>query len=185
MKCPYLEEVAMRYCKAYPIKKMIPASASQLVSPCFSNPDGCPIHQDVTHRRPIERSCGGQAGKECGQPCPLAALEESPKDNQDYCVWLKQEIVSYRLCTHNYQCESCKFEQMLIEQNDKYQESPQTMQEIERLKNLPAGQRRCKYTVTGKVLYEPCRMSFECWQCPTYKDIRSNIVEHCIAEAKK
>ncbi len=182
MKCPYLEEVAMRYCKAYPIKKMIPASASQLVSPCFSNPDNCPIHQDVTGQKPACPIANKKSAVAC---TACAGLEEKPRANQDYCVWLRQEMVSYRLCTHNYQCESCKFEQMLIEQDDKYQESPQTMQEIERLKNLPAGQRRCKYTVTGKVLYEPCRMKFECWQCPTYKDIRSNIVEHCIAEAKK
>jgi len=185
MLCPYLEEIVMRYCKAYPMKKMIPASSSQLVSPCFSNNTSCPIYKDVTHRRPAGRDFGGQADKTCTQPCSLAKESQSITDSTKDCVWVRQEMVSYRLCTRNYDCQSCQFEQMLIEQDGKYVEQPQVVEEVEKLRRLPAHQRRCKYTVTGKILLETCHMNYECWQCDKYKDIRNSIIENCLAEAKK
>jgi glycine cleavage system H protein len=37
MKCPFLEEVVVRYCNAYPVKKMIPASVSDSQCACLSN----------------------------------------------------------------------------------------------------------------------------------------------------
>ncbi|MDI6839706.1 MAG: hypothetical protein QMD71_02445 [bacterium] len=36
-KCPFLEEVIVRYCKAYPIKKLIPPSTSDTNSICLNN----------------------------------------------------------------------------------------------------------------------------------------------------
>lgn len=179
MPCPYLEEVSMRYCKAYPIKKMIPASSSQLVSPCFSNCSSCPVYQDVRGKKfspkikAREPSCAGM---------PQACQSEQ---EQKYCVWSRQEVVSYRLCTHNYDCQSCQFEQMLIEQDGKYAEPPQVVAEIERLRKLPADQRRCKYMVTGKILLESCHLDYECWKCSMYQKMRTSIVENYIAEAKK
>jgi hypothetical protein len=179
MKCPYLEEVAMRYCQAYPIKKMIPASSSQLVSPCFSSPEGCAVYKDVT----------GKSFKTPCQKCPALATADTPPTETEgaekkYCVWLRQETVSYRLCTRNYDCQSCTFEQMLIEQEGKYVETPDAIKAVEQLKDLPADQRKCKYTVTGKTLYEPCNKNYACWNCATYKNMRSNIIEKYTEEAK-
>ncbi|KPJ60408.1 MAG: hypothetical protein AMJ46_06525 [Latescibacteria bacterium DG_63] len=37
MKCPFLEEVVVRYCKAYPIKKMIPEPRSDTPCVCLSS----------------------------------------------------------------------------------------------------------------------------------------------------
>jgi len=175
MRCPYLEEVAMRYCQAYPVKKMIPASSSQLVSPCFTSHGSCPVYQDVAGKKAPDR-------KEV-KPEPRPVQTEAKE--QKYCVWLRQEMVSYRLCTRNYDCVSCSFEQMLIERDGKYVEPPQIVQEVERLRKLPAEQRRCKYTVTGKILLESCTANYECWQCGKYKEIRNSIVESCLAEAKR
>ncbi len=49
MSCPYLEEVVMVFCRAYPVKKLIPRSRSLTASPCL---DGgfkqCPFFQEVT-----------------------------------------------------------------------------------------------------------------------------------------
>ncbi|MDI6733395.1 MAG: hypothetical protein QME51_05115 [Planctomycetota bacterium] len=175
MQCPYLEEVTMRYCKAYPIKKMIPASSSQLVSPCFANNTSCPIYQDVV----------GKKGRPVREPVNIEPKPEQKDKEEKYCVWVRQEMVSYRLCTRNYDCSSCQFEQMLIEQDGKYVEQPQVAEEIEKLRRLPAQQRRCKYTVTGKILLEKCDFNYECWQCSKYKAIRSSIIETCLAEARK
>lgn len=186
MPCPYLEEVVMRYCKAYPIKKMIPASSSQLVSPCFSQNASCPIYQDVV----------GKRSRPVREPVSVEHKTEHKGDKEEkYCVWVRQEMVSYRLCTRNYDCQSCQFEQMLIDpsyatasegrQDGKYVEQPQVAEEIEKLRSLPAQQRRCKYTVTGKILLETCNVNYECWKCDKYKEIRTTIIENCLAEAKK
>jgi len=187
MRCPYLEEVVMRYCQAYPVKKMIPASSSQLVSPCFASHEGCPVYQDVRGKKTQPRK---QVRTSADLPqAPTEKTETTPVQpegkEQKHCVWVRQEMVSYRLCTRNYDCASCSFEQMLIERDGKYVEPPQVVAEVERLRKLPADQRRCKYTVTGKILLESCQANYECWQCPKYKELRNSIVEACLAEAKK
>lgn len=176
MRCPYLEEVAMCYCQAYPVKKMIPASSSQLVSPCFASHSNCPVYKDVIGKKVPTQ-------KQVAKPEP-APIQPEAKE-QKYCVWLREEMVSYKLCTRDYNCQSCTFEQMLIERDGKYVEPPQTAAEVQRLKHLPGNLRRCKYTVTSKTLTQPCNMNYECWQCEKYKEIRNSIVESCISEAKK
>jgi glycine cleavage system H lipoate-binding protein len=40
MKCPFLEEIVVRYCKAYPVKKLIPSTNSDVLSLCLSE-DHC------------------------------------------------------------------------------------------------------------------------------------------------
>ena len=169
----------MRYCKAYPFKKMIPASSSQLDSPCFSNCEKCAVYNDVSGKRTPVRSVAKDVQKTTDTPMAKKGEE------QKLCVWLRQETVSYRLCTRNYECQSCTFEQMLLEHDSKYEETPMSREDIKRLKQMPANHRRCKYTVTGKVLYQPCDMDYECWKCAEYKQIKESIVENYIAEAKK
>lgn len=180
MRCQYLEEVVMRYCKAYPVRKMIPASSSQLVSPCFTNYETCPVYQE---KMPIVEEAPPRPEEKEGKA-------EAPEINhvsieQKYCVWLRQEIVSYRLCTRNYNCRTCQFEQMLADRNGKYVEPLEVVQEIEQLRELPASQRKCKYMVTGKVLYQRCHMDYECWRCPIYQRIRDTAVATYIKEAKE
>jgi hypothetical protein len=49
MSCPYLEEVVMVFCRAYPIKKPIPRSRALTASPCVSEGfHRCPIFNEVT-----------------------------------------------------------------------------------------------------------------------------------------
>ena len=177
MSCPFLEQVTMRYCKAYPIRKMIPASSSQLLDPCVSHHETCPIYQEATGTEETQRS--SEESLEVG----LEGTTQ-PQEGEKYCVWLTQDIVSYRLCTRNYDCDHCEFAQMIHDRNGKYSESPDVIREIERLRNLPASQRRCKYMVTGKVLYHPCNMNYECWKCPTYQRIRDSVESVCIEEMK-
>jgi hypothetical protein len=177
MRCPYLEEVVMCYCQAYPVKKMIPASSSQLTSPCYANLETCPIHKDIKNKKqPLTQP-----------PEPITAESQAGDESagkQKYCVWLREEMVSYRLCTRDYDCQSCPFEQMLIERDGKYVEPPHSAAEMEKLKRLPGNLRRCKYTVTSKTLTQPCNMNYECWNCATYKEIRVSIVEKCLAEVR-
>ncbi|RKZ30767.1 hypothetical protein DRQ36_04350 [bacterium] len=46
MKCPFLEEVVVRYCKAYPVRKLIPCSSEESV--CLSDEHlNCDTYQEV------------------------------------------------------------------------------------------------------------------------------------------
>jgi glycine cleavage system H protein len=51
-KCPFLEEVVVRYCKAYPVKKMIPMDKLQREDPCIGCPHKCAIYREVAHLAP-------------------------------------------------------------------------------------------------------------------------------------
>jgi glycine cleavage system H protein len=47
-KCPYLEEIVVRYCKAYPVKKLIPSSSSDVLSLCLSDAHvNCPEYRKM------------------------------------------------------------------------------------------------------------------------------------------
>jgi hypothetical protein len=48
MSCPYLEEVVMVYCRAYPVKKLIPRSQSLAGTRCLGDCfDRCPFFKEA------------------------------------------------------------------------------------------------------------------------------------------
>jgi hypothetical protein len=69
MPCPYLREVVMLYCDAYPIKKMVPLDKLVTAGPCLAQEyKGCPFFQSADGS-PVEcppEGCGGKppVGKE-------------------------------------------------------------------------------------------------------------------------
>jgi len=51
MACPYLKEVVMLYCQAYPVKKLIPLDRIASADPCLSHEyETCPLFKDVVTR---------------------------------------------------------------------------------------------------------------------------------------
>lgn len=47
MPCPFLEEIAMVYCRAYPVRKLIPRHMMTTASPCMGEGyQGCPFFQE-------------------------------------------------------------------------------------------------------------------------------------------
>lgn len=54
MQCPFLEEVLVRYCEAYPVKKMIPSSSSDKLSLCLSEK-----HNDCLEYKAIAKANKG------------------------------------------------------------------------------------------------------------------------------
>jgi len=171
MPCPFLQEVEVAYCQAYPVKKMIPRGQLALSSPCLSEEyEQCPIFIDNSDKKSHFAILDN---------IPAQSAEEKP------CVWLKQTIVSYRLCTKNYDCASCEFEQMLLDRDGKYTEPPEIIEEIKKLKEKPASQRKCKYMLMGKVSFQPCHYNYECWHCPTYLQIRQNYLGLYSAQGEK
>ena len=51
MSCPYLKEVVMLYCQAYPVKKLIPLDRIASAEPCLGTEfESCPLFKDVLTR---------------------------------------------------------------------------------------------------------------------------------------
>ncbi|MEI6667842.1 MAG: hypothetical protein WCP29_06780 [Acidobacteriota bacterium] len=51
MACPYIKEVVMLYCQAYPVKKLVPLDRIASADPCFSHDfEACPLFKDVVSR---------------------------------------------------------------------------------------------------------------------------------------
>ena len=80
------------------------------------------------------------------------------------CVWMKLGMVSYRLCTQNYDCLTCEFDQMM---QDKMAggDTPELDAALERFKELPGNQRLCRYAIKGDVSYRLCTRLFQCSTC--------------------
>ena len=92
------------------------------------------------------------------------------------CVWVDAGVISYKLCTLNYQCERCSLHQALVDgpvlvQPDaspapNLAEVKKRRSEFEEFfKKLPASARKCRYMLTGEVSYKLCINAFRCANC--------------------
>jgi CheY-like chemotaxis protein len=88
------------------------------------------------------------------------AEEVKPKE----CVWMKMGLVAYRLCTRDYDCLTCEFDQTMQEKMAAG-ETPELDQALERFKELPGSQRLCRYAIKGDVSYRLCSRLFHCATC--------------------
>ena len=51
MSCPYLTEVTMAFCRAFPVKKLVPSDRVVTTSPCDGECFGeCPVYREATAR---------------------------------------------------------------------------------------------------------------------------------------
>ena len=90
------------------------------------------------------------------------AVEEAPKVKE--CVWAKMGVVSYRICTQDYDCLTCEFDQTMQEKLATG-ETSELDEALERLKELPGPQRLCRYALKGNVSYRLCSRVFQCATC--------------------
>jgi DNA-binding response OmpR family regulator len=90
------------------------------------------------------------------------AVEEAAKVKE--CMWARIGVVSYRICTRNYDCLTCEFDQMMQEKIAAG-ETSELDEALERLKELPAPQRVCRYALKGDVSYRLCTHLFQCAAC--------------------
>lgn len=64
MSCPYLKEVVMLYCQAYPVKKLIPLDRIASAEPCLGREfESCPLFKDVLARMRAHSQPAGQAAQ--------------------------------------------------------------------------------------------------------------------------
>ncbi len=90
------------------------------------------------------------------------AVEEAVKVKQ--CIWARMGVVSYRICTRDYDCLTCEFDQTMQEKIASG-EASELDEALERLKELPAPQRVCRYALKGDVSYRLCTRAFQCTTC--------------------
>lgn len=50
MSCPYLKEVVMLSCDAYPVKKFLPLDRIASANPCLGEFPTCPLYQELAAR---------------------------------------------------------------------------------------------------------------------------------------
>jgi hypothetical protein len=94
------------------------------------------------------------------------------------CIWAKLDVISYRPCALNYQCDKCQFAQSLKDGNGDYAETPEMFNVIEQSRSLPARQRKCRYMLTGEVSYKLCPNSYQCGSCEHDQMMHDSIYGH-------
>jgi len=77
------------------------------------------------------------------------------------CVWMKMGVVRYRMCTNDFNCLTCEFDQQMQSAG----ESPEIAAALERLKALPGTMRTCRYALKGDVSARLCSRVFNCVRC--------------------
>jgi hypothetical protein len=59
MSCPYLKEVVMLFCRAYPVKKMVPLDKVASADPCLGRDfQNCPLFRELVER--LQAADGGE-----------------------------------------------------------------------------------------------------------------------------
>lgn len=151
MKCPFLEEILVQYCTACAVKKMLPKDRLTKANPCEANYQDCPIFKEFlvkTHKEKKERK-----------------MTEVNEKKENLCIWTKAGVISYRICTSDYDCKNCAFDQALSDVSGGYVESPMIVEAIKKLRQLPAEERKCRYMLTGDFTFKLCSNNYECWHC--------------------
>ena len=118
------------------------------------------IEARVWIRRTKEALAAPKVESVTGEEAAAVAEEVKPKE----CLWMRMGMVSYRICTNDYNCITCEFDQMMQEKMASG-EAPELDAALERFKELPGNQRLCRYALKGDVSYRVCTRLFQCATC--------------------
>lgn len=92
------------------------------------------------------------------------------------CIWMEAGVVSYKLCDNNYDCSTCVYDHAMEVKVARHKETmmlkpleatPEKFNEtwVERMMQLPASRRKCRYMITGEVSRKICPNAYECGNC--------------------
>ena len=92
------------------------------------------------------------------------------------CVWMEAGVVSYKLCDHNFDCSTCVYDHGMHDRVARYKEkiatqpvdaTPDKFTEtwVDKMMQLPANRRKCRYMITGEVGHKLCPNAYECGTC--------------------
>jgi hypothetical protein len=74
MSCPYIKEVVMLFCDAYPVKKMLPLDRIATAHPCLGQDfEKCPLFRELVARLACDAAqpsgVQGDEREACHAPC--------------------------------------------------------------------------------------------------------------------
>jgi glycine cleavage system H lipoate-binding protein len=92
------------------------------------------------------------------------------------CIWMEAGVVSYKLCDNNYDCSTCVYDHAMQVKVARQKETiaakplevqPEKFNEtwVEKMMQLPASRRKCRYMITGEVGRKICPNAYECGNC--------------------
>ena len=92
------------------------------------------------------------------------------------CVWMEAGVVSYKLCDHNFDCSTCVYDHGMHDRVARYKEkiatqpiaaTPDKFTEtwVDKMMQLTANRRKCRYMITGEVGHKLCPNAYECGTC--------------------
>ncbi len=174
MRCPFLEEVIVQYCAVCSIKKMIPRAVGG-PSSCEVNHEECPTFREYFENKKIKE----EKMKQEQERKVKASEGEKP------CIWMKAGVIAYRMCTTDYDCRNCEFDQAIVDSSGAYVESPMVVEAIKKLRQLPGPERKCRYMLTGDLTFKLCSNNYECWHCPVDQYIQDTIEANPLLQKKR
>ena len=106
------------------------------------------------------------------------------------CIWMDSGVVSYKLCTNQFQCFKCEFDQAMSNRAEKDRlkakeniavitPKKSIVKWMDEFRNLPADQRKCRYMLMGEVSHKICPNSFRCGEC-TYDQMMQDRLQPTI-----
>jgi len=92
------------------------------------------------------------------------------------CVWMEAGVVSYKLCDHNFDCSTCVYDHGMHDRVARYKDkiaiqpvaaTPDKFTEtwVDKMMQMPANRRKCRYMITGEVGHKICSNAYECGTC--------------------
>jgi glycine cleavage system H lipoate-binding protein len=91
------------------------------------------------------------------------------------CVWMEAGVVSFKLCDNNYDCSTCVYDHAMQTKVERQKASAAPGVEspaegfnetwVERMMQLPASRRKCRYMITGEVSRKICPNAYDCGNC--------------------
>jgi len=111
----------------------------------------------------------------------MAKPEEAPlaeEEKAEYCVYMVMGVISYRLCTSDYNCLSCDFDRQMQERIAAGE--AEVIEALERFKSLPGKQILCRYALKGNVSYRLCSRHLQCETCEFNQTIEDGLQHQLI-----
>ena len=92
------------------------------------------------------------------------------------CVWMEAGVVSYKLCDNNFDCSTCSYDHAMDDKVARHKAAaavqpvptaPEKFNEtwVDKMMQLPANRRKCRYMITGEVGRKVCPSAYECGSC--------------------
>jgi CheY-like chemotaxis protein len=115
---------------------------------------------------------------------PVVVEEGVKPTPQKQCIWAKAGIVSYRLCTRNFQCDTCEFAQTLVDTNALGGGNAMT-ETIKKMLEKAGPDRACRYMLSGHVSFRLCNNLYQCERCNFHQIMQEKLENETEKIAKR